>query len=447
MTFAAILALGVLAAPVQLAEGTQVPVGVARVDITPDGPILLSGYLARNLVESKGVQQPIRAEALAIGSGGPGASLLVTVDALGIPDAMTAALADRLKRRAGIERTRLAVGASHTHSAPCLPGVAPNIFGKPIPPDQMAKLDRYGATLLDKLEQVCLAALADRKPALLARGEGSVGFALNRRTKGGPVDHALPMLRAVAPDGTLRAVVVAYACHCTTLDPKDNLISGDWAADAREAIEADHPGSTALVLIGCGADSNPTDRPGREVARRHGRAIGDEVARLLKGPLTPVEAPATSGIYRIALPFDTLPTRDELQTLVAKGGPTGYNAQTQLARLDRGEPLPATLDYPVQVWRFGDDFRMVFLPGEVVVDYALRLKAELAPKSLWVVAYANDAPCYIPSERILREGGYEGGGAMMYYGQPTRLKTGIEDRIVSAVKNLISAPSLVSPRP
>jgi hypothetical protein len=442
MTFAAILALGALAAPGRPAEGTPIPVGVARVDITPDGPILLSGYLARNLVESKGVQQPIRAEALAIGS-----SLLVTVDTLGIPDAMTAALADRLKKHAGIERTNLAIGASHTHYAPCLPGVAPNIFGKPIPPDQQAKIDRYGATLLDKLEQVCLAALADRKPALLARGEGSVGFAFNRRTKGGPVDHALPMLRAIDPDGTLRVVVVAYACHCTTLDPKDNLVSGDWAADAREAIEADHPGSTALVLIGCGADSNPIDRPGREVARRHGRAIGDEVARLLKGPLTPVGAPEISGINRIALPFDTLPTRDDLQALVAKGGPPGYNAQTQLARLDRGEPLPASLDYPVQVWRFGDDFSMVFLPGEVVVDYALRLKAELAPRSLWVVAYANDAPCYIPSERILREGGYEGGGAMVYYGQPTRLKPGIEDRIIGAVKGLILAPPLARPGP
>ena len=83
---------------------------------------------------------------------------------------------------------RLAVASSHTHSAPCLPGVAPNIFGKPIPLEHQATIDRYAATLLDKLEQVCLDALKGRKPDLLGWGQGSVDFAMNRRTKGGPVD-------------------------------------------------------------------------------------------------------------------------------------------------------------------------------------------------------------------------------------------------------------------
>jgi neutral ceramidase len=46
---------------------------------------------------------------------------------------------------------------------------------------------------------------------------------------------------------------------------------------------------------------------------------------------------------------------------------------------------------------------MVFLAGEVVVDYALRLKWEIDQKRLWVVAYSNDVPCYIPSRRILSE--------------------------------------------
>ncbi len=428
------------------ADGARpVPVGVARVDITPDGPILLSGYQARGLVGSKGVQQPISAVAMAIGSDEGGASVLVAVDNLGIPDAMTGELADRLNRRAGIARERLAVGSTHTHSAPCLPGVAPNIFARPIPPEDRARIDRYARDLTDKLERACLDALKDRRPATLAWGRGKVDFARNRRAQGGPVDHSLPMLRAVDPDGKLRAVVVGYACHCTTLDPKDYLVSGDWAADAREAIEADHPGARALVLIGCGADSNPKDRPGREVARRHGRAIGDEVARLLKGPLTPLNVPPAGKVARVKLPFDTLPTRDELTALVARGGSAGYNASTQLARLDRGEPLQAELDYVVQAWHFGDDLAIVFLAGEVVVDYALRIGAELDPARTWVAAYANDVPCYIPSERILREGGYEGGGAMVYYGRPARLRPGVEGRIIAAVRDLVP-PGFAAPK-
>ena len=63
---------------------------------------------------------------------------------------------------------------------------------------------------------------------------------------------------------------------------------------------------------------------------------------------------------------------------------------------------------------------MVFLPGEVVVDYALRLKWEIDQHRLWVVAYTNDVPCYIPSRRVLSEGGYEADLSMVFYGHPSR---------------------------
>src|SRR5262249_13875028 len=115
-------------------------------------------------------------------------------------------------------------------------------------------------------------------------------------------------------------------------------------------------------------------------------------------------------------------------------GTVGYHARVQLGRLDRGEKLQTKIDYPIQTWAFGDKFAMVFLPGEVVVDYSLRLKRELDHERLWINAYANDVPCYIPSERVLREGGYEGGGAMVYYDRPTRLKPGLEDKIVGEVR-------------
>lgn len=88
---------------------------------------------------------------------------------------------------------------------------------------------------------------------------------------------------------------------------------------------------------------------------------------------------------------------------------------------------------------------MVFLPGEVVVDYGLRLKREFDGTRLWVHGYANDAPCYIPSERILQEGGYEGGGAMVYYDRPTKFAAGLENKIVSTVHELLPRDFLAKP--
>ena len=164
----------------------------------------------------------------------------------------------------------------------------------------------------------------------------------------------------------------------------------------------------------------------------------------MRGPWTPLPAPPRVAFERFTLPFDVLPTREQLRGARQGGGPPGYNATVQLARLDRGEPLQATLPYSAQSWEFGDDLLMVFLPGEVVVDFVLRLKKEFDPERLWVTAYANDVPCYIPSERILREGGYEGGGAMVYYARPTRLKPGVEQIIIDAVHR-VAGPEFLAP--
>ncbi|HEV3120951.1 MAG TPA: PVC-type heme-binding CxxCH protein, partial [Isosphaeraceae bacterium] len=344
----------------------------------------------------------------------------------------------------------------HTHSAPALKGVAPNIFGATLPAEQQQKIDNYTKELTDRLEQVSLAALADRRPANLAWAIGKTDFAANRRTRLGPVDHRMPMLRATDASGRLRAVIVGYACHCTTLDPNDNLIAGDWAGDAQVEIEKDHPSAIAMVVIGCGADANPRDRLSRAASLRHGRAIADEVKRLLALPLRPLKTAPIGKLVRIPLKFDTLPTRDELDQLVKAGGAAGHLAQLELEALDRGESLPKSIDYPIQSWQFGDDLVMVFMAGEVVVDYALRVYKEFDSSRLWVVAYANEAPCYIPSERILYEGGYEARDAMVYYGLPTRLRPGLEDQIDAAVRSLVpvsfaarpgQAPGSEAPKP
>jgi hypothetical protein len=57
----------------------------------------------------------------------------------------------------------------------------------------------------------------------------------------------------------------------------------------------------------------------------------------------------------------------------------------------------------------------------------------LGAKGLCVNNYSNDVPCYIPSKRILKEGGYEGGDAMRYFDRPAKFKPGLERQIVDVV--------------
>src|SRR5205807_1930992 len=102
-----------------------------------------------------------------------------------------------------------------------------------------------------------------------------------------------------------------------------------------------------------------------------------------------------------------------------------------------GEKLPESIPYVVQSWNFGNELALVFLAGEVVIDYQLRLKADYDPARLWVTAYANDVVCYIPSKRVLSEGGYEAEESLWYYDRPARFRPEVEDRIVAAVHQIM----------
>lgn len=431
-------ALSLLVTTPVLPAAEVVPVGASSVDITPDYPVRLSGYGSRRDVH-KGVVQRIYAKALAIGADADGPAVLVTVDNCGVPAAMREEVSRRLVAKTKVRDERFAICSSHTHCAPMLVGVLPNLFSMDIPGEHMPAIERYTRELTDHIEKAALAALADRKPSSLSWSVGRVGFAANRRSfPAKPVDHDLPVLRVTGADGKVRAILTSYACHCTTLALDE--IHGDWAGCAQEALQREFPGAVALTAIGCGADQNPTPRRTMELVKKYGEDLAAEAKRLVLGEMKPLPVKLGCETKRIELAFGKLPTREEWETLAS--APTAnisYHAKKNLSRLDRGEKMPTHLPYLVQRWSFGDGLAMVFLPGEVTVDYSLRIKREYDAGRVWVNAYSNDVPCYIPSRRVLDEGGYEGAGAMVYYDRPTKFAPDVEERIMSAVSALMPA--------
>lgn len=431
-------------------SATPVVVGVAQIDITPEQSIRLTGYGSRS-TPSERVAGQLRAKALAFGGPRERPAVLITADLIGVPRYMTDVVAGRL-RRAGVDPDQLAISATHTHTGPSLSKVLPFIFNTPMSADQQRVVDRYSADLVDKLERVALAALADRRPSRAEWASGSAGFAANRRvikdgkwagfgvTPDGAVDRDLPVLAVRGADGSLRALLVNYACHATTLEGKENFVHGDWPAAAQALIEERHPGAVALVAIGTGADSNPNPRGGGlPDVDRHAREVADEVDRLLKGTMKAIGAPPRGRLRSIALPLAPIPSRADWEAQAKQKGPAGFFARSILDRIDRGEQIATSAQYPVQTWTFGSDLAMVFLGGEVVADYGLRLKRELDSTRLWVNAYSNDVAFYVASKRLIPEGGYEVAGSMIYYGQPSRLGDETEDLIVRTVRELLPA--------
>jgi hypothetical protein len=410
--------------------------GVAKADITPRESLWMAGFAARKQA-SQGTAQPLHVKALAFDDGGGRPAVLVTVDLLGVTREMSARIAEQVSRRHRLPRARLLINASHTHCGPVVDGLLSVAYD--LDAAQLARIRDYTRALEAQIVGTIGAALDRLEPVSLGYGVDEAPFAANRRvqfTPNGPVDRRVPVLRVDSADGRLRAVVFGYACHNTTLQPEFVEFHGDYAGVAQAALETRHAGATAMFVAGCGADANPAPRGTRPLVEQHGTALADAVDRALPR-CTPVAGPISAGFDEVDLPFAPFPDADGWRARLADENVyVKRHAQLMLDLLKEKGRLQRSQPDPVQVWRFGGDLTLVALGGEVVVDYALRLGRE-HPGRLWVAGYSNDVFGYVPSRRVLEEGGYEGGGAMIYYGRPGPFDSTVEERIIAAVNRMV----------
>jgi hypothetical protein len=426
------LALLLLLAGCALAQEWKA--GIAKAVITPREPIWMAGFGARTR-PSEGVRQDLYVKALALQDRSGRTSVIVTADMIGF----TREMSDEIRRRSALAPERLVLSASHTHSGPVV-----GQLGRPgymLAEPEAAAVRRYTPVLLETIVKVIGEAARDLQPASLAFGQGLAGFAVNRRrarirSLPGPVDHDVPVLLVRGADGALRAVLAGYACHATALS--DYQISGDWPGFFKEEFERAHPGVEAMFVAGCGADANALPRNTVDLARKYGQILAAAVDEVVRGKTASVAGPLAAVFDTVDLPFGPPPTREQLRTeLTHKNAARRNNAARLLETLDRGGKLPESYPYPVQVWRFGKSLRWIVLSSEVVVDYSLLFKQRYGWDNTWVSAYANDFCGYIPSLRVLREGGYEGGEAMGAQGHPGPWGDRVEELIAAKVEELV----------
>ena len=411
--------------------------GVAAVEITPREPVWMSGYGNRS-GPSQGVAMPLKAKALALQDEQGGRFVIVTSDLIGLSRPAAERIADRARKRFGLSRESLLLNSSHTHTGPA---VADNLpLMQPPTAELAAGTSRYMQYLENQVVAAIGAALDDLRPAELSYHLGEATFSQNRRqtvdgavrlgdNPGGLTDHSVPALRITTPDGTLRAALFSYVSHNTTLTGSHMEFHGDYAGAAQQAFERDNPGAVALFALGCAGDQNPRERGTVELAEKHGRELAGAVAKAFAGRGEPVRGVLRSRLERVTLELETPPDHDEWTRRAREmDGP-----EQQLAQyfLEKGE-TPSSYDYPIQVVALGDGLTLIALGGEVTVGYALELKRRLGAGSTWVLAYSNDVPSYIPTAKILAEGGYEAERSQTWYGMPSKWKPSIEETILKA---------------
>ena len=372
--------------------------GVATAVITPEKPMRMAGYGAR-IKPATGKDQDLFGKALAIEDSNGNRVVFITLDLIGVTAELRAAVERGVREKYKLPPHALVMNASHTHCGPA--------YGRP-------ELKDYFDGLVKKLIATVGRAIETSEPARLSYAHAKCGFAMNRRTPTengfvnhpnpkGPVDHSVPVLRVDNAEGKLKAVLFGYACHNTSVGFLRWL--GDYAGFAQQYFEADHPGVTAMFMMGCGGDQNPYPRGTAEWAAKHGRSLCTAVEAALEVTQrtlrhqNQIQGPLKSVMETVSLEFRTKNRED--------------------------------FEYPVQVIQFGNDLSMITLGNEVVIDYVLRLKRELGKADgpvIWVAGYSNVYSGYIPSKRVLLEGGYEA--------RSRPWKDALEERIITKVHEL-----------
>ena len=441
-----LLAFFLACSPLPAAEALW-KAGVARANITPTTPLLLAGYASRDKpAEGKVMELWIKALALEDEQGHR--AIVLTSDTLGIPQSIYQSVCAALKAKFELQPEQIILSASHTHCGPVLRGALYDMY--PLDDAQRLLIENYSAELETNIVKTIGKALADLAPARISSGQGSTSFAVNRRNNReadvpkliqegvlkGPVDHAVPVLAVFLPEGKLKAVLFGYACHNTVMS--FYKWSGDYAGFAQIALEKSHPEATAMFFMGCGGDQNPLPRQQLALAERYGNMLAAAVEEVLLSPPRAVPPRLKTSMEMVNLNFGPAPTEVELEKMLQDKAPSHRHwAARLLAQLKAGKPFIRTYPFPIQAWRLGDTQFLITLGGEPVVDYARKFKQEFGPQT-WVAGYCNDVMTYIPSARVLKEGGYEGGGAMIPYGQPAlRWADDVEDVITASTRRLM----------
>jgi hypothetical protein len=435
--------------------------GVASSLITPDKPMWTAGYGGRTEPAVDKISN-LYVKALALNDPFGNSMVILTSDLIGINFDTCVNVASKVAEKYNIPRHSILFSASHTHGGPELrpygqdqpPGYHSMVIDKNIVPEEYgARIAVYVKWLEEKMVETIGRAIDDMKPSRLNFTTGQpTPFAVSRRFPGpdgilyrstpssyytgGPRDDTVPVLKVEGIDGKVRAILFGYACHPITLDA--NEFNADYPGYAQEYIEKDFPGAIAMFMQGCSGQLVPNSRFQIEYAQGHGKALAQAVRNAIKdGRQTTVTGPLRSAYNEVKLEFIPIPPKNIIAAEKnSSNTAVKSKAEFLFGKLEKGETIDLGINCPIQAISFGKELLLIGISGDVVVDYAVKVKTIFADKAsfVWASGYCNGYIWgYLPTYTILKEGGYE---------SSERFPLGpftddVEDRVMNGIRGLV----------
>jgi len=428
----------------QISGGCTWQAGVSKSKITPEGELWMAGYAFRNR-PTRDVRHDLWAKALALRDCEGNLGVMVSLDVVGLPKYILDKVYDKVLRRYDISRGQLMINSSHTHSGPFLYDPFRPQYNEALVGDLLEDAIEYAEILADIISETIGTAIGSLQPARLYSGQGMVNFQVNRRNNTeskirtltelrGPNDYSVPVLKVENKEGEIKALLFSYACHATVLS--DYQWSGDYPGVAQMELEKSFPGAVALFFQGCGADQNPIPRGSPVLAEKYGRMLAVAVEYTLPEDMEELEPGLYFDYNEVDLKLQTPPDKKQLEAELAEGPMfKKFWARHLLDQLESEGKLIESYPYPIQLWKLGNQ-TIVGLAGEVVIDYAIQIKRMLG-QNTFVFGYCSEGNLsYMPSARIILEGGYEGLTAQYYKGFPSAWSPEIEITILQKVMEM-----------
>ncbi|MHB9029166.1 MAG: neutral/alkaline non-lysosomal ceramidase N-terminal domain-containing protein [Candidatus Latescibacterota bacterium] len=428
--------------------------GVSFRDITPARAMFTAGYGGRT-VPAEGRINPLKVKALAVQDPSGNRVALVTCDIWGYQYDFTRSVAEKAKKLHGLSREQILFNASHTHCGPDIrpkDSISARVFYT-YPEQYESRIIPYSHWLEEQFVAAIGEAIKCLEPATLTFSSArAVPFAVSRRFpdgKGGVLyrsnpsdyytegdrDDIVPVLKVADAAGKVKAVLFGYACHPITLN--EDRFSSDYPGFAQQYIEEAHPGAIALFVQGCAGQLVPNARFHVEYAMGHGRSLALAAGKAIEGEQKALEGPLRTAYEEVELKFVPLDRQKLEKEAQSSDRSVKQKAEWLIAKLDRGEKVSTSLPCPVQVINFGKNLMLVAIGGETVVDYAVAVKKKYPDTFVWAAGYSNYVFSYLPSLKILKEGGYEGSERLITTSYPGPFAADVEERVLAGLDRLV----------
>lgn len=385
-------------------------VGVGRVDITPDEPVILAGSPSR--LQASSVDTRLYVRALVLAGGGKKVAI-VTLDTLKYPVEHVIRARQAVQQKTGIPASNVIICASHTHRGPLW--------------------SYYKDELVTPIAEAVSLAAKDLTPCRIGTAKGTAeGVSENRRVvkngttwnrwqlapaeknlypAEGPADPEVEILAVVGNDGHYQALVYNFACHAG--NTRLPIISADYPGDVEKYVQQQLGYEVPLLfLTGACGDVNPVYGVSKEL---FGEKLGAEITRCL-GQLDFIARPSLAVEFReVQMPGREQPElKAEEIALKWPGQLEHYQAAFQ-AMKKREQP---SYPYFFTGIRLGDDFAIVTNPDELFCQIGLDIKQRSPFKHTMVVEQTNGAHGYVPTAKAFAGGGYE-----TWFGEHSYLST------------------------